>query len=414
MGRWLIVAGGGRGRSRIATVAGLALLLACVSLVASGCWNRREIESLAFVNAAGIDVDPASGLITLSTHIVRPEMLGEHGQEQRPYSRLTSTGRTVFEAARNAIQQSPAKLFWAHNNVVIIGEATARQGIALILDFLERDGETRHDVLVVVARGATAAEMLEAEYETKPLFGTGLRQHLITARGALSTSVAPDLHAMLVTLSGKGAEPVAARIELPAKPPGGDTAAEASGASARLPIIGGAAVFSRDRLVGWLEPLEVRGVLWLKGEVRSGLLVIPDPWQEGRHIGLELARSRSKVKMTMDGDLIRAYLAIEAHAYLGDVQAPLDPLGQSDFERAVQTAFEHEIRAEVVSALERCQRELRSDVFGLGSMLHRQNPSLWRQVEGRWGQLFPAAEVEIAVRARVLRSGTNTIFLKGH
>lgn len=400
-------------RARRLRCACICVLLVALSLTLTGCWNRREFESLAFVTAAGVDVDPATGLIHLTVHVIKLHAPGAAGQSEKAFVQLHSSGRTVFEAVRNVIQQLPERLFWAHNNVLVFGEETARSGLAWILDFFVRDGETRHDVRLIVAEGTTANEFLKIEYELDPQPGMALAMHINTARGSLSTVVAVDLHDFTIQLESPGSQPLAVRAKHFTKQPGDPVGELLREEITHSAFVGGAAVFRDDRLVGWLEPLETRGYLWIKGEVRSGILVVPDPWRQGRHTGLELYRNLSDVKFSEKaGGGLRAKVEILAHAYLGDAQTPLEPLVMADFERRLQDAFEAEVRAEAMSALQRCQKEFRSDVFGFGSALHRQNPAMWRKVKDRWDEIFPELEVEISVRGRLLRSGTNTSVIR--
>ncbi|GAA3334279.1 hypothetical protein GCM10020331_101620 [Ectobacillus funiculus] len=49
----------------------------------------------------------------------------------------------------------------------------------------------------------------------------------------------------------------------------------------KVPSIYGAAIFQGDRLVGWLNDKETRGVLWIRNELKSGVLAVPVPKEEG-------------------------------------------------------------------------------------------------------------------------------------
>jgi len=397
--------------ARLRICATVFLLVLVLGL--SGCWNRRELETLGFVSAAGVDIDPATGDVLLTVHVLKPEVLGERAYTEKAFAQFQSKGRTVFEAVRSVIQQAPKRLFWAHNNLLVIGEEAARGGVVRLLDFFIRDGETRRDVFVVVAKGTTANDLLKAEYEIDSLPGTTAYAHIQFARDSLSTSVAVDLNEFLIRLESPGAQPLAVRVELVEKAPADPPGSIMRETIERSPIMGGAAVFVQDRLVGWLEPLETRGMLWLGGDVRSGILAVADPWHADRDIGLELIRSQAKVRFSQDpSGKLMAKVNIDAWCYLGDIEWPIEPLQERDFESAVQGAFEAEIRAEALSALRRLQKEYRSDVLGWGSALHRQLPSLWRQFKERWDDTFPEIEVEVEIRGRVLRSGTNTSILR--
>jgi len=395
-------------RRRVLPQVAAFVLLIVLALLLAGCWNRRDIDTLAIVTAAGVDFDEQTNEIKLTVHALRAEVLGETAPDLRPYVQRQSTGRTVFEAVRNTIQQSPARMFWAHNPVIVVGEQTARNGLMPVMDYFIRDGETRLDVLLLVARGTTANEVLKVDYGVERLPGIAVVDHLRSARQSLSTGVFSDLNDFLIRWESPGIQPLAARIERVVLQPGDPSGQLTHEERIQDVYIGGAAAFIDDRLVGWLEPLEVRGVYWLRGETRGGILVVPDPWQADRNIGLELSRSSSRVEFSeTETGGITCKVRISSTAYLGDAMVFRDPLSMEHFVTAVQTAMEAEIENEVRTALDRCQQELGSDVFGLGAMLSRKNPALWVRVKDNWPAVFAALDVEVEVKGRILRAGSN-------
>jgi len=225
--------------------------------------------------------------------------------------------------------------------------------------------------------------------------------------------VRTELVDVLMSITSEGAQAMVTRMErFPEATPDDPTDELVREQISYTPMIGGAAVFVDDRLVGWLEPLEARGLLWVTGEVRGSLMVVPDPWSDGLQIGLKIDRSSSRIELveTAPGRL-SATVRIKAHTFIGDVQAPVDPLRMSDFEALVEAAFAAEIEAEVRTALQRCQEELRSDVFGFGTTLQRQSAALWRQYSGEWETAFPELEVRLDIKTKILRSGPDLGYL---
>ena len=114
------------------------LLLVCLLLSLSGCWSRREIETLGFVMAMGIDKAQEEGKLQLTMLVAKPFALGG-GEKSNPQEAavwiFSSTGDTVFEAIRNGNSQSPRRLFFAHNRWVLFGEELAREGISRLWIF---------------------------------------------------------------------------------------------------------------------------------------------------------------------------------------------------------------------------------------------------------------------------------------
>lgn len=62
---------------------GVAILLAAVlSITAMGCWNRRELDTLAIVTAVGVDKSKEDGRISITFQIMKPsEIKGSGGSD---------------------------------------------------------------------------------------------------------------------------------------------------------------------------------------------------------------------------------------------------------------------------------------------------------------------------------------------
>ena len=383
------------------------LLLVCLLLSLSGCWSRREIETLGFVMAMGIDKAQEEGKLQLTMLVAKPFALGG-GEKSNPQEAavwiFSSTGDTVFEAIRNGNSQSPRRLFFAHNRWVLFGEELAREGIQQALDFWSRDGESRRTVHVAVAKGTTASQMLQTRFELERQPSEGARGILNIAAMALSTVVTVRLNEFLQSLESPGVSPVASRADIVPRPKDpdvrGEVVEEVIGSSARIT---GAAVFKREHLVGWLDQSETRGLNWVRSEVRSALLVIEDPGNPGQRIGIEITRARGQSSVEhVDGRFV-ARIKVEAEGHLGDTTAFVEP--ETDIWELLEKRMAQAIREDIYAAVSKGQK-LQTDFFGFGSYLYRSNPRLWSQVEDEWQDLiFPTMAVEIDVRSQLRRTG---------
>jgi len=391
--------------------AAAGLLLTMALMTTAGCWNRREIESIGFVLAAGIDEAPEQGKIQVTIQIAKPFAIGggeavRGAADEKPFWTVSSTGYTVFEAVRNLLSQSPRRPFWAHNRFILIGEGLARKGIRDALDLFCRDGESRLRVWMVVVKGAKASDLLQAEFELERMPSEGGMGLLQVARQGLSTIGEGMLNDFLQRLEGEGIDPIATRAEIVPRPQEfdirGELKRETIGGSARLT---GAAVFKDDRLVGWLNKPETRGFNWVMGKVRSGIIVIENPREEGKFIGLEILGARGGFKPEVRNGKVTVAVKIEADANVGDVQGFIDllrmPEAWSSMERRMATVIENEVLAAVAKA-----QELGSDIFGFGAELNRRYPKKWAdEFRDRWDEEFRKIDVKVEVKAKLRRTG---------
>lgn len=374
-----------------------ALSLALLALVA-GCWNRREIETLGFTLATGIDWDEARGEYELTEQIARPAALTKEApggrRQETAYWVFAARGRTIFAAARNITTGAPRKVWRGHTQILVVGEAAARRGVLPVLDFFARDGETRRLFWVLVTPGR-AREILSHEPRSAPVGAQGLLE-MLRARGATSTSGAVRLHDFLIALSN----PVAASTGVVRL---ADRAA--AGPSSDY-FLEGTAVFRRDKLAGYLDGTETRGMLWVQGKVKSGILSVPCPGAPAEAVGLEIIHASAGIRPRWEDGRLVVTVSIREEGNLGDklcARSFVQPEDADELQRAQEAA----IRAEVLAALRRA-RELGADIFGFGLKVQRELPAVWQELEPDWERLFPTLPVRVEVEAKVRRQGLET------
>ncbi|NMB10893.1 MAG: Ger(x)C family spore germination protein [Firmicutes bacterium] len=388
----------------------LLVILGISLLLLGGCWNRREIETLAFVMAAGIDKAVEPDKVQLTVQIARPAALvsttGGSGALERAFWLVSSTGYTSFDATRNFASQSSRRLFWAHNRWLVIGEEMAREGLQDILDLFVRDGESRRTVKLAVFKGGKASDFLTTELEMERLGSEAYVGIVQNASTGLSTMVDINIHQFLLALAGEGIEPVAICAECINRPPDVDIRGQMErGTISLAPRITGAAVFRGSQLVGWLNKPEARGYNWVAGKAKSSIIVIDRPEDETKYVGIELMRASSKIKPEIVNGKPRVTVTIQAEGTIGDIE----DMSLVTDSRAAITSMERRmatvIANEITSTLRKAQ-ELGSDIFGFGQTIYQRYPREWKHLRETWNdQGFKELEVKIEVKSKIRRSG---------
>lgn len=379
-------------------LAGVGILVLALSLLA-GCWNRRELNTLGIVAGIGIDLADEPGKVLLTAQIVKPAEVGTPqtgggggaGEKLQPVWIAKSTGDTVFDAVRNFTSQSPRKLYFSHNEIIVIGKEAAQKGVRPLLDFFVRDPEPRRTAWIMVADGR-ASDILEAKMELDSIPARGLVS-LIEMRTATSEVTAMTLQEFVIRLMSKSTAPVATHVESI-----GDEKEK------RVRLVG-TAVFKDDKLVGQLDKPETRGLLWVIGEVKSGIIVVESPGDGGK-VSLEITRAKSKITPELRDGKPHIRLEVFEEGNLGGQGSTADlttPSVLADLEKRQEAAIQGEIRAALAKA-----RELKVDIFGFGDAVHRKYPKEWKKIEPKWEEIFPTVDVEVLVRARVRRVGMIT------
>lgn len=364
-----------------------AIILCFVLIFSSaGCWNRRELNTLAILVGMGVDKAENTDQVQLTAQIFKPVEL--KGASESYYLNVQSTGDTVFDALRNFTKQTSRKVYLPHNQVLIFGETAAREGVQNYIDFFVRDHETRLTTDVLVA-GSNAGEILEVESELEKTPATAIL-HLLDAQNATSKALKVSLKDFVSSLLTVTTAPVAPLIEILTE------------GEEKVLNISGMAVFKNDKLVGYLDHKESRGMLWVRDEIRSGIITIP--CSSGKHkSSLEIISTSGKIVPIADQSGVRIQVKINVESHIGDRNDPAELTMHvvKDLEQKEEAEIKEEVSAVLAKA-----RVLNADIFGFGESIYRKYPKQWQELEKHWDEVFPELEVEVIVDAHIRRSGT--------
>ena len=138
------------------------LLLTIIVLFLTGCSDYRELTDMSIVSSIGIDIKDGK-YVTIS-QILSSNESNSQDESNTSNSKVVvykSTGKTIHEALRNTILESPKKLYVGHLETVIISEKVAKNNITKIFDFFLRDAEVRKDFKLLIASDDEFYEIMD-------------------------------------------------------------------------------------------------------------------------------------------------------------------------------------------------------------------------------------------------------------
>ncbi|HBW35227.1 Ger(x)C family spore germination protein [Desulfosporosinus sp. BICA1-9] len=376
----------------------ILILITSILLLAmlTGCWNRRELTALSIVQAMGID-RTENNEISLTFQLLLPGELKVKGGGGKGVSIVTSTGETLFDALRNAALESDRKLYGGHIKVVVIGEEAAKAGIIPLLDFARRDHEWRELPYFFIARGGTAKDIIKGEHEQEKIPAKAM-ESLAKATKATSKLPKVNLHEVLKTLSSKTTDMIAPGIQVIEK--------KIDNKTKKIIELDETAIFKKDKLVGWFDWTETRGLLWILGEVKSGIIVVESPKDEKKKVSLEILRASSKVKPEITDGKLMITVEVKEEGNLGEQMSQVY-LTKPDTFKELEEKQAAAIEDEINSALRKAQA-WGVDIFQFGEAFHRKFPKEWPELKENWDEEFKKLEVTVEVDANLRGVGIST------
>ena len=380
------------------------MLTLCLACTLSGCWNRRELNTLGIVGMIGLD--KAGDGFQLTMEVLKPQGSGGSGTAEQVASYVQTNGLTLANLGRNATLKFDRKIFYPHARLCVLGEAVARAGLITHADFFLRDHEPRLTIPIYIAQAGAAAEVMGvaagiSDTSSEYLLDLWREQEIATERAL----ILPMLD-FLKTYGGQGKNPVVGVVRKVKKQKmmPEDKESELT--------VEGAAVFKKDKLIGFLDGNETRGYNWVVGKWANWLIVSPLPDGQGRAV-MEVLKAKSEKDVEISGGTVKIKAKIAVRGRVGEVTGSAVDLKKSAVINLLEAATAQAIKAEVEHTLTKVQREYRSDIWGFGQIVHRKYPREWNNMKDNWDEIFAGAEMTVDTEVTLAQTGkSNHSFVK--
>lgn len=378
-------------------------VLLILSLVLTGCWDRRELNEIAITLALGIDKVDEEFQLTAQV-VVPSEVSMKQSSGRSTVTLFQATGETIFEAFRKMTIDSPRKIYPGHLRMLVIGEELAKAGVGESLDLLSRDWELRSDFYVVVAKDKTAAEILNVTTPIESIPANKMFNTLKTSEENWAVTKGVTLDELLGDFITDGKDAVLTGIQVFGNQEVGSSKQNVESITPAAQIqYDYLAVFRQDKLVGWLNESESKGYNYIIDSVKSTVASISCP-EEGK-VSIEVINSKSELKGKINKGEPEVNVTIEVEGNVGEVECHIDMKDTKTID-ALEKSYEKELKEIVHQTIETLQKQYKSDIFGFGQAIHRSNPKTWKKIKNRWDEEFTELTVNVEVDMKIRDTGT--------
>ncbi|WP_228469261.1 Ger(x)C family spore germination protein [Paenibacillus sp. JNUCC31] len=373
----------------------LLIMATAVLLFSTGCWDRKEVNDLAIVRTAGLDLKN-NGEIELSLEIVIPKEGG--GKTQQGMSNSKSSGSTLIWSASGATAADAASelqiklsrtVYWGQLEILVVGEALSRSQLREQLDYLVRDSNVRLRVQPFVCKG-TARDFLASApplEKTRADFLGGESEQLFRRPITLN-----NLVQNLGNTSNEAFLPYV------------DTTQD-GGKS--VPYVKGYAAFSSYRMAGLIQGESYSGAKWILEQVSGDVETVKLDRPSSPLISLGVLFSSTRIDPKLVGEIPRMDIVIEAEMSLMQNTTRFKTM-DSKFIRNVEEAAVDKIRQKAETTIKQAQK-MRADIFGFGEEIERHNPRKWKHIHDQWERIYPSIQANVQVKVRIRQIGMNSV-----
>jgi spore germination protein KC len=360
----------------------------------------------------GIGINKAeNGDLIVSYQIVNPTevapgIMGGSGGKQPVFTVYESRGKNLMEATRKASKQTSRRLFFGHARMLVFSEKLAKDSIYQAMDMISRDPEVRSTIQVLIARETTPSKILRTFSAIDKVTSDEVAAILKITEENWGENLQQDVNEVLQSIINEGGEPLINGIEIVGDKELAVTAKNYEvGDPARIRL-NGMAMFKNGKLKGWVDGPDARGMLWIKGKIKSSAISIPCKGKKGA-AAIEVVRSKTSLSAITKGEIPAIKIDVYPEANIAEANCPVNLEKESEIFKMEKT-FDKVIKKEIKKAVRASQMN-NSDVLGFGELLYRENPKKWTSVyKKNYEHIFPKIEVKVNVESRIRRSGMRT------
>jgi spore germination protein KC len=358
----------------------------------SGCWDRIEVNDLAIVTAAAIDLTEDNQL-KVSVQVFIPRILGKGGElgggVDSTFVR-DGIGSNLANAVSMLQMKFPRRIFWGQCKTFIFGRALAEKGIQESYDFLSRHPQPRDRAYIYISKGE-AHDVLRLLPPLERFSGEVLKELSTFQTGQRIT-----LNDLGIAMKNESQAVSLPLVEiLPAEKGKKETET--------IPYLDGLAVLKKDRLIGTLDERKTRGVLWIRNEMKQYTISFKPEEEEGE---ISLTPVKGSVKLTPEvkkGQWIM-FVKVKTEGDVVQNETNLNLANPKIIEK-IEKDYQKNIKERIELSITNLQEELNADVVDFATEFHRKYPKEWKKAKDQWDEVFPEVKVVVQVEAYIRRPG---------
>lgn len=363
------------------------LVLSIATVTFTGCKDANEIEKLAVILAVGFDVTDDNNY-QVSIEIMDSSTLSSQNRQSITYC---AKGQTVFKAIDNIYKNIGQKFNYAHIQYIVIGDSMAKKGIAPIIDFSLRYNQIRPTIPFLVTNGE-ARDIIEANICTNVIPAMSVTDLLNLQRNRGETIFTTNLD-FVNSMAHGSRSTTCGLINI-------DKHKLDNHINYNL---SGAAVFNKDKLIGYLSTRETVGLNWIRGDINRYINMIEYP--ENYKISLDVTESSSNTEIDMKHNNMNIKVNIKAKSSIREMTEMIDPNKNPSIMDILSKRQNEIIYHDAYLVISKAQKDLELDIFDFGNTIMRKYPNQWDYMKNNWNDTFKNMKIDISVDSRVNKTG---------
>lgn len=375
--------------------------------ICCGCYNYKELNDLAITSAIGIDKSDNGYKVTAQVVNTQKEGTDNNSSSDPKIIIYEHTSKTVQEAVRYMVLESPKRLYPNHMQVIIISEDVAKDGILESLDLFFRDSELQKNFYVLISKDVSANQILKTLTPADSIVSSNIKKSLESDSSYLGITELVTYDELINTYLNPNKEISLPSVTLKGKKKGSDKIdnIEQSDSSTKV-VLSQMAIFKDDKMIGYLDDKQSIALSFIKGKINNTIIKYKC---NGGYVVVETTNSKSSINVDNKGNF---RIKISGDAAINEVSCDINLENDNSISK-INKQVNKEIKKNVNNTIKYVKNNYNSDIFNFLDILYKNQYSLYKKISNDWYKdKFKDSKIDIDVDIKVVEKGNTLRVIK--
>ena len=375
--------------------------------ICCGCYNFKVLNDLAITSAIGIDKSDNGYKVTAQVVNTQKEGTDNNSSSDPKIIVYEHTSKTVQEAVRYMVLESPKRLYPNHMQVIIISEDVAKDGILKSLDLFFRDSELQKNFYVLISKDVSANQILKTLTPADSIVSSNIKKSLESDSSYFGITELVTYDELINTYLNPNKEISLPSVTLKGKMKGSDKIdnIEQSDSSTKV-VLSQMAIFKDDKMIGYLDDKQSIALSFIKGKINNTIIKYKCT---GGYIVVETTNSKSSINVDNKGNF---RIKISGDAAINEVSCDINLENDNSISK-INKQVNKEIKKNVNNTIKYVKNNYNSDIFNFLDILYKNQYSLYKKISNDWYKdKFKDSKIDIDVDIKVVEKGNTLRVIK--
>lgn len=382
----------------------IVIILSCILL--SGCWDKIEIDRRSLISIISVDIGEQAGkekelknlspdepftgmdLKKLKVTFGAPDIsqLGpdKGGTAKDMYT--TTDAYSMQDAVDKVALKSSRDISFSHIKLLVLSKdlTTYTEILKEIVDYLQREPSLNRNMYVVISDGKA-----EEYIKHKPTMEKNIENYIsgLIENTTRRTSILPVTLNEFLTLLSENGNAMLPRMTI-------EKDKNELG-------ISGVSIIKDYKYKGDLSAIETANLEMLRGKIKGGRKTI---YKNGHPIDIVIDGVERKISMDNQQGKLTFSISLDIEGELKDYYVGGEIFSRNMLQ-SLQQNLNNSVKQECAQVVQITQREFGVDPIGIREYVEKYHPSLWKQIENNWSEVYSSATINVIVNSNIRRIG---------